>query len=148
MDYLNAKILAEYCATPKPVETPAEPRESPCLGILDPNGNGNLFYGYMPESPDECVVIFDTGGWAKDEIFPRVDLTFQFVFRGPNYDSAQALIKKASDFFLPGGVPKQNFYIDSFYVHMVTPNQPVAFQLGYDSSDRIKFSWNFTFIIH
>jgi hypothetical protein len=148
MNYLNAKILAEYCATPEPVEPPAELPESPCLGILDPNGEGNLFYSIMPESPDACVSIFDTGGWAKDEIFPRADLTFQFLFRAPDYDAAQVLIKKLSDFFLPSGIPKQNFYIGSFYVHMVTPNQPAAFQLGYDLNGRIKFSWNFTFIIH
>jgi hypothetical protein len=144
MDYLNAKTLAEYCAIPEPVEPPAEPPESPGLGIV----GENLFYSTMPESPDQCVSIFDTGGWAKDEIFPRVDLTFQFLFRAADYDSAQVLIKKLSDFFLPGGIPKQNFYIGSFYVHMVSPNQPAAFQLGYDSSNRIKFTWNFTFQIH
>jgi hypothetical protein len=44
---MNAKDLAEYCS------------------VLDSFGTigENLFWSTMPDSPDDCVSIYDTGGW-------------------------------------------------------------------------------------
>lgn len=128
---MNAKSLAEYCANEG-------------LGIL----GEDLFYSFLPEAPDNCISIFDTGGWAKDPDLPRKDPTFQFLFRGDSYDSVQTLIEKVKVLFMPGNIPKKCFYIGSNFIHMVQPMQPTAFGLGRDENGRDKFTWNFTFIIH
>ena len=61
----------------------------------------DLFYSFLPDSPDACISIFDTGGWPKDPDLPRKDVTFQFRIRGATYDEAQALAKKLHDYFCP-----------------------------------------------
>jgi hypothetical protein len=144
---MNAKDLAEYCASsPEPEEgsEQTDPIITPDFGIL----GETLFYSFMPESPDNCISIFDTGGWAKDLIITRKDLTFQFMIRAVDYDSAQELIKKISGWFIPGEVPKSSFYVGTEYIHQVQPMQAAAFPLGQDENGREKFSWNFTFIVH
>jgi hypothetical protein len=141
---MNAKELAEYCASPPEPEEGEEPLITPDLGIV----GENLFSAYLPSSPDNCIAIYDTGGWAKDPDIPRTDLTFQFVFRAASYDEVQALIKKFKDWFIPEGIPKKLFYIGTHYIHLVQPLQPTPFYLGMDENERYKYSWNFTFIVH
>jgi hypothetical protein len=128
---MNAKDLATYCA-------------SQGIGMV----GTNLFYSFLPDAPDDCITIFDTGGWEKDPDFPRTDPTFQFMFRGENYDSVQALVDKIKALFMPENIPKKCFNIGSDYVHLVQPMQPTAYYLGRDENGRDKFTWNFTFIIH
>jgi hypothetical protein len=128
---MNAKDLATYCA-------------SQGIGMV----GTNLFYSFLPDAPDDCITIFDTGGWEKDPDFPRTDPTFQFMFRGANYDSAQALIEDVKALFMSENIPKKCFSIGSDYIHLVQPMQATAFYLGRDENGRDKFTWNFTFIIH
>lgn len=141
---MNAKDLAEYCASPPEPEEGEDSLVTPDLGII----GETLFYSFLPESPDNCIAIYDTGGWAKDPDIPREDPTFQFVFRGATYDEAQALIKKFKDWFIPNDVPKKLFYIGPYFIHLVQPLQAAPFYLGRDENGRDKFTWNFTFIVH
>ena len=104
---MNAKDLAEYCASPPDPEEGQEKAITPDIGIV----GENLFFSFLPESPDECVVIYDTGGWPPRPHLPRKDPTFQFRFRAGDYDTVQTLIKKFSDWFVPGGIPKKCFQI-------------------------------------
>lgn len=128
---MNAKDLAEYCAEEG-------------LGVI----GEDLFYSFLPDSPDNCIAIFDTGGWSKDPDLPREDPTFQFVFRGTDYDSVQTLVEKVRVLFLPGKMPRKCFAIGSDFIQVVQPMQSAAYYLGRDENDRDKFVWNFTFIIH
>jgi hypothetical protein len=128
---MNAKDLATYCA-------------SEGIGTI----GTDLFYSFLPDAPDNCIAIFDTGGLAKDPDFPRTDPTFQIMFRGADYDSVQALIDKVKALFMPRGIPKKCFNIGSDYVHLVQPMQATAFNMGQDENQRDKFVWNFTFVIH
>lgn len=141
---MNAKDLAEYCASPPEPKEGEEPLVTPDLGII----GETLFYSFLPDSPDNCITIYDTGGWAKDPDITRTDPTFQFVFRGAGYDEAQSLIKKFKDWFIPDGIPKKLFYIGSYYIHLAQPLQAAPFYLGRDKNSRDKFTWNFTFIVH
>jgi hypothetical protein len=131
---MNAKDLAEYCA-------------SQGIGTIDPE-TGNIFYSQLPASPDECIAIYDTGGWAKDPELTRADPTFQVIFRAADYDAAQDLIKKFSDLFIPEGIPKKCFNIGTSYIHLVQPMQAAPFGFGLDENGRFKYVWNFTFITH
>jgi len=140
---LTAKQLAEFCASPPEPEEGEEAKVTPDLGTI----GQDLFYAYLPGSPDTCVSIFDTGGWQKDPDLPRKDITFQFRIRGATYDDAQALAGKIYSYFCPDGLPKRLFYIDSFFVQQVLPMQPIPFYMGRDENDRDEFSWNMTFII-
>jgi len=159
---LTAKQLAEFCASPpepeedeeldeeleeeelgEEPEGDEEPAVTPDLGTI----GQNLFYSFLPDSPDACISIFDTGGWPKDPDFPRKDVTFQFRIRGTTYDEAQALAKKLHDYFCPGGIPKKCFNIGSFFIQLVLPMQPVPYYMGRDENGRDEFTWNMTFII-
>jgi hypothetical protein len=128
---MNAKDLVAYL-------------ETESIGVQ----GDTLFYSYLPDSPDTCLSVFETGGWAKDPDLPREDPTFQLMFRGADYDSVQALIEKVKALFMPNKIPKKCFSIGSDYIHLVQPMQPTAFNLGRDENDRLKYTWNFTFIIH
>lgn len=130
---MNAKDLAEYCAA-----------SIPAFGVV----GETIFYSFLPDSPDQCMVIYDTGGWAKDPDFPRTDPTFQIVFRALDYDEAQALIQLFSSWFMPEGIPRKCFTIGSDFVHLAQPMQAAPFYLERDENNRDKFVWNFTFIIH
>lgn len=107
----------------------------------------DLFYSFLPDSPDNCISIFDTGGWPKDPDLPRKDVTFQIRIRGEYYDEAQAKAEALYNYFCPGGIPKKLFYIDSFFVQLVQPMQPVPYHMGRDENGRDEFVWNMTFII-
>lgn len=128
---MNAKDLAEYCA----VEG---------IGVI----GETLYYSHLPNKPDDCIAIYDTGGWAKDPDITRADLTFQFMFRAASYDESQILIQKIKDWFIPDGIPKKLFHIGPYYIHLVQPLQSEPFHLGQDQNGRDKFTWNFTFIVH
>jgi hypothetical protein len=131
---MNAKELAEYC-------------QSVGIGTIAPE-TGDLFYSYLPESPDNVICIYDSGGWGKDITIPRKDVTFQIIFRGANYDLVRSKIKLWEEHFVPGGIPKKLFYIGEYYIHFVQPMQAQPYPLGRDANDRDKFTWNFTFIVH
>ncbi len=136
---MNAEELANYCASPL-----EEGVVTPDLGII----GETLFYSFLPDSPDNCIAIFDTGGWAKDPDITRSDVTFQFMFRAASYSETQKLIKKTKDWFIPKGIPKKMFSIGPYYVHLVQPLQAEPFYLGRDQNGRDKFTWNFTFVLH
>lgn len=127
---LTAKQLAEHLQTQE-------------LGTT----GEDLFYSFLPDSPDNCISIFDTGGWPKDPDLPRKDVTFQFRIRGEYYDEAQALAETLYNYFCPEGIPKKLFYLDSLFVQLVQPMQPVPYHLGRDENGRDEFAWNMTFII-
>lgn len=133
---MNEKDLAEYC-------------QEVGLGTIPSDSeDGDLFWSFMPNKPDNCISIYSTGGWPKDLGIPRKDLTFSVMFRATNYDTAQSMITDWEAVFIPQGIPKKCFYIGSHYIHVVEPMQPRPIPLGRDENGREKYSWNFSFVVH
>lgn len=132
--------MSKYGLTAKQL---AEHLEQQVIGTV----GQDLFYSFLPDSPDNCISIFDTGGWPKDKDLPRKDVTFQFRIRGAYYDEAQAKAESLYNYFCPGEIPKKCFYIDEFFIQLVQPMQPVPYYMGRDENGRDEFTWNMTFII-
>lgn len=132
--------MSKYGLTAKQL---VEHLEEQGIGIV----GQDLFYSFLPDSPDNLITITDTGGWPKDPDFPRKDVTFQFRIRGAYYDEAQALAEKLNNYFCPSGIPKKCFWIDEFFIQLVQPMQPLPYYMGRDENGRDEFVWNVTFII-
>ncbi|MBU1110783.1 minor capsid protein [Patescibacteria group bacterium] len=57
---------------------------------LASNGVGtvatNIFVGTLPDSPDTCIAVLDTGGSQPDQYIPTKEPTFQILIRSTDYD--------------------------------------------------------------
>ena len=45
----------------------------------------NVFKSFMPDSPGNCICIYDTGGAEPDKDIPTGDPTFQIIVRNKDY---------------------------------------------------------------
>lgn len=112
---------------------------------LHNNGIGvlgtSLFKSYLPESPNTCIAIFDTGGLEPDlDITDIKNPTFQILVRDISYslgktklDSIRTLLHGKSNTDL--GVGGTNF----FYIFAVAEGG----HIGRDDNNRDEFSINF-----
>jgi len=64
----------------------------------------NVFCGYLPEDPDACIAVLDTGGSEPDKDIPTKEPTFQIMIRSTNYatgkaklDSIRSLLHRSSN---------------------------------------------------
>jgi hypothetical protein len=57
----------------------------------------NLFKSYMPDTPNPCVVVYDTGGAEPDRYLPTAMPTFQVLVRSDDYEEAHNLIQEIAD---------------------------------------------------
>lgn len=48
----------------------------------------DLYLSYQPESPDDVVTIYDTGGVEPDRYLPTADPTAQILVRASQYETA------------------------------------------------------------
>ena len=75
---------------------------------LEDQGGGtvatDLFCGYFPDSPDDCMAVIDTGGSQPDKDLPTKDPTFQVMIRSSDYptgrsklDSVRSLLHQKSN---------------------------------------------------
>jgi len=53
----------------------------------------NIFKGFMPEKPDNCVLLLDTGGAEPDQYLPTGKPTFQILVRNKSYETGYELIQ-------------------------------------------------------
>ena len=49
----------------------------------------DIFVGYLPESPNACIAVLDTGGMQPDPYLPTKEPTFQVFIRATNYDNGK-----------------------------------------------------------
>lgn len=81
---------------------------------LEDNGVGtvttDIFVGYMPDSPNSCIAVLDTGGSTPDAYLPTKSPTFQVLVRALNYnagkstlDSIKALLHRKTNLNLVSG---------------------------------------------
>jgi len=52
----------------------------------------DIFIGFMPESPDACIAVLDTGGTEPSRYLPIESPTFQAFIRATNYDNGKAVL--------------------------------------------------------
>jgi len=98
----------------------------------------NFFKGYLPDDPDACVAIFDTGGAEPDKDLPTGDPTFQILVRGSSYATAHALMQSIATLLHQ----KRNLTIESTYYYFIyLMGEPGS--IGRDSKNRDEFSVNF-----
>ena len=102
----------------------------------------NLFIGRLPESPDSCVVIYDTSSVEPAQTFERsYEYNYESIqirARGINYTTVWAQIQDIGT-FLQG---LNNFTLnDTFYALIKIKSGP--FQLEWDDNNRINLVINF-----
>ena len=96
-----------------------------------------LYTGYFPDSPDQCVGLFETGGMPADTLGRENErVTFQLRVRGNRFDYA-TVRRKWQDYFnaLQDSQPAANVtYVQA--AHM----GPLEFG---DPNGRVNFTANF-----
>jgi hypothetical protein len=98
----------------------------------------DFFKGYLPDSPNDCVAIFDTGGAEPDRDIPTGDPTFQLIIRSESYETAHDLTKSIVDKLHR----KMNFTQGSTYFYYIfLMGEPG--HIGRDTKNRDEFSVNF-----
>lgn len=100
----------------------------------------NLFKGFLPDEPDNCVAVYDTGGATPDRYIPTALPTFQVFIRWDNYSDGRALLdeivgllhQKLNITLKSGGKYFYNIFLQGEGAH-----------IGRDPKERDEFSVNF-----
>jgi len=106
----------------------------------------NLFLGRLPESPDNCVAIYQSGGSAPSDQFgtaaPALDNpALQIRVRASSYATAEAL---ASDVWGVLVLVANQTLTSTRYLRLEANQSP--FPLERDSQDRVVFVANFNIV--
>ena len=104
----------------------------------------NLFLGRLPEDPDTCVTLYQTGGLAPDDQFgtaaPKIENPgFQIRVRADGYATGEAL---AADVWGVLVLVANQTLTSTRYLRLEAEQSP--FPLERDIRDRIIFVMNFT----
>ena len=105
----------------------------------------SLFKTYMPDDPDSCMAIIDTGGLEPSkEIVDIEQPTFQIFIRNTNYSTGKALVDRLRDEFHGKSqirlIPNGSFF---FFIFLMSEGT----SLGRDEKKRSLFSINFRCMI-
>jgi hypothetical protein len=119
----------------KPIDDIAQYLADNSIGTLATN----LFKAYLPDKPDSCVVVYDTGGFEPDSYIPTGNPTFQIFVRSTNYTDGKAKVdsivnllhRKANIQLVTSGV---------YFYYIKLMNEPV--HIGRDKNERDEFSIN------
>jgi len=99
----------------------------------------DIYKAYLPDSPDDCVVIYNTGGFEPDIYLPTADPTFQIYVRSTDYttgkDKVDAIVallhRQANKQFVTSG---------NYFYFLTLMSEPV--HIGRDENERDEFSIN------
>jgi hypothetical protein len=114
------------------------------VGVFNATSGWSIHISRMPNKPDTCITIYDSGGapsnpkWLLD--FPTVQVRVRGSENG--YLAAQAKCKDIVDALL--GLPSQDVNGDRWV--MITQLSAPTF-LGYEDNKRPQFSINFQLTI-
>ena len=120
------------------------------VGVAGTTASWSVFKGWEPETPDQSISIFETGGRENqphdDSLYGMLDFpTFQVRVRGAGqdfstgYPAARAKIaaaRTALERLSPGTV------LGRYYCQVTANGEPIS--LGHDASHRPRFTLNFT----
>ncbi len=115
---------------------------------LEDEGHGtvgtNIFIGKIPsEAPNNCVIVYDTGGVAPDTYIPTRSPSAQIYVRNTSYETGKEKIEA-----IVSSLHKEaNFSIQTGeqYVYYAKLMQEPS-HIGQDENDRQEFSANFLFL--
>jgi hypothetical protein len=100
----------------------------------------DLFKSRQTESPNNQVVIYDTGGLEPDRYLPTADPTFQVLVRNTSYATGQGIVDDIVDALHQ----KTNIELVSgsiYFYYIFLFNEPS--HIGRDDKGRHEFSINF-----
>lgn len=97
----------------------------------------SLYLSYQPESPDEVVAIYDTGGVEPDRYLPTADPTVQILVRAGDYQTAHDRAHELASIL--HGLTNQT--IGDYYIYYIFLLGEPA-HLGRDKRDRDEYTLN------
>jgi len=100
----------------------------------------DLFKSRQTESPNNQVVIYDTGGLEPDRYLPTADPTFQILVRNTSYSAGQSIV----DEIVEALHQKENIELvtgGTYFYYIFLFNSPA--HIGRDDKGRHEFSINF-----
>ncbi|ABB15430.1 minor capsid protein [Carboxydothermus hydrogenoformans] len=94
----------------------------------------DMFVGIMPDTPDDCVALFETGGFKPELVTAALVEypTFQVMVRGSEYQSARQRINEIY----------KTLHGNTSIFYLIAAQQSPAY-LGTDKNGRYEFSVNF-----
>lgn len=108
------------------------------LEILDKGTD--LFISRQSDSPDNQVVIYNTGGLEPDRYLPTADPTFQIIVRNVNYQNGQNKVNEIVE-ALHQLVNIQLEKDGTYFFFIMLMSEPA--HIGRDDKGRHEFSINF-----
>jgi hypothetical protein len=100
----------------------------------------NIFLGYMPETPDNCIGIFNTGGVQPSIDIPNKMPTFQVTVRNTNYETGETNLNtvrtRLHQFRNAELVSGQTYF---YFIYLIAEGG----HIGRDTNGRDMFSINF-----
>lgn len=97
-----------------------------------------LFKSYLPDSPDNCIAIIETGGLEPDKELPTKEPTFQVIIRGTSYNSARSKMLQVRSSLHQ----RKNEFIGSTFFFFILLTAEGG-HIGRDDLGRDEFSLNF-----
>lgn len=97
----------------------------------------SLYLSHQPESPDEVVAIYDTGGVEPDRYLPTADPTVQILVRANDYETAHDRAQEIAGIL--HGLTNQE--IGDYYVYYIFLLGEPA-HIGRDKRERDEYTLN------
>ena len=100
----------------------------------------NLFIGNMPDSPDACVAVINSGGVEPSIDIPDKRPTFQVLIRNTDYEAGEvklAAVRTALHQFMNDYLVAGQTYV--YYIYLVSEGG----HIGKDVNGRDEWSVNF-----
>lgn len=98
----------------------------------------NIFYSRLPDQPDNCIAVYDTGGIAPNRYVPIAQPTFQIIIRNKAYATGKAIAESIVALL----DRRMNEEIGGTYFYSIFLMGEPA-HIGADKKDRDEFSMNF-----
>jgi hypothetical protein len=98
----------------------------------------DIFIGFLPETPDTCIAVLDTGGVTPNVYVPTKSPTFQVLVRATNYDNGKTVLDSVRGLHRLFGqlVSGQDYFLK---LHAISEGG----HIGRDEQGRDLFSINF-----
>lgn len=84
--------------------------------VSDEHTDGNIFWGHMPDKPDECICVFSSdSAYAGSEVGARVQITTRGKTTKAAYELSQAIVEELAEFsgFLAGDGPHAKIDVEN-----------------------------------
>lgn len=100
----------------------------------------DLFISRQSDTPDDQIVVYNTGGLEPDRYIPTADPTFQILVRNKNYQTGQGKV----DSIVTALHQLANSYLEeseTYFYYVFLMNEPS--HIGRDDKGRHEWSINF-----